>query len=232
VRTLDVGVPGVDESTTVFPGDLGGMSGAQTTLQYGSFGPAGPIAEPDYLGMAVLRAYVGYKVQGAPRFTVSHVGGRVRLTWRFPGFSAAVLKRLGAPSSVVKKFRQAARQGQIVMTILGTTSRRQAQAKRLFAIDNRDEHTAHQRTSADRRHHPQGTDHPQPRTRYHPRASRSDGRSTATGLTLSSTNSTEISVWLPVGAVQSSVMTQIAPGSTLRSTVVRCAWMVKAPSFL
>lgn len=135
VTTLDVGEPGVDESTTTFPGDAGPFAGRQTTLSYGSPGPGGAVDGADFTGMSVLRAYLGDKVKGAPKFTVTHVGGRVRLTYAFPGLSAAAINSLGAPASIVKKLRRAAARGRIVMTILGTISRPDAQRRGLFAVD-------------------------------------------------------------------------------------------------
>ncbi len=131
VRTLDVGAPGVDETTTDFPGDDSmGTPDAQTTLAYGISGGNG-----DDLGMSVLRSYLGYRVKGAPRFTVSHAGGRVRLTWRFPGVGFARLKSAGLPASFLKKLIRATRHTHIVMTILGSIPQSGAQACRLFSID-------------------------------------------------------------------------------------------------
>jgi hypothetical protein len=131
VRTLDVGAPGVDETTTDFPGDASaGMSGAQTTLEYGMPGGNG-----DDLGMSVLRSYLGYPVKGAPRFTVSHVGGRVRLTWGFPDVGIARLKSAGLPASFLKKLIRATQHAQIVMTILGTSTQGAAHARGLFTVN-------------------------------------------------------------------------------------------------
>jgi hypothetical protein len=130
--TLDVGGPGVDETTTSFGhGGAGTLGGAQTMLAYGAAG-MGPGAGDD--AMAALRAYLGYHVRTAPRFTVEHRGGRVELVIAYPGFSTTALKRLGAPPSALKQLRAMAH-AHTVVTILGSTTQRDAQRRGIFAID-------------------------------------------------------------------------------------------------
>ncbi|HEX5251823.1 MAG TPA: hypothetical protein VFW14_19335 [Gaiellales bacterium] len=135
IRLGDVGRPGVDEETTRFPSGSGFPSGDQTILTYGSPAPWTDTAPPDTIGMTVLRAYLGYPATGAPAYRVTRVDGRVVLTFGFPDRSFDFLRAVGAPESVVEKFRNAARRTRIVLTILGTITPSAAQRRHLFAID-------------------------------------------------------------------------------------------------
>jgi hypothetical protein len=134
IRLGDVGRPGVDEETTRFPSGSGFPSGDQTILTYGSPAAWTETAPPDTIGMTVLRAYLGYPTTGAPACRVTHVDGRVVLRFGFPDRSFDLLRAVGAPESVVEKFRNAARRTRIVLTILGTITRSAAQRRHLFAI--------------------------------------------------------------------------------------------------
>lgn len=135
IRLGDVGRPGVDEETTRLRSGSGFPSGDQTILTYGLPAAWTATAPPDTLGMTVLRAYLGYPTTGAPAYRVTHVDGRVVLTFGFPGRSFDFLRAVGAPTSVVEKFRRASRRTRIVVTILGTITRSAAQRRHIFAID-------------------------------------------------------------------------------------------------
>ena len=133
LRVADVGRPGVDEGTTWFPAGSGLPFGRQTILTYGT--PPAETAPPETMALSVLRAYLGFPSPGASRYRVTHAGGHVVLTFGLPDRSFAALRALGAPASVLAKFRRAARRTRIVLTILGTTSPQAAQRRGLFAID-------------------------------------------------------------------------------------------------